>query len=142
MSVKGIPFAGEDQMPKWCREYLTKSQRTNLDPMFRWLILIRKAPMTTLAYAVALTLWSYAKGGHSAWPSQEQLSSDANMSRRSVQRALYELTEAGWLEVTERRNDGGHWKSNEYLLCWPSEDVICLDGLKVAKPKKVPTRKS
>ena len=64
--------------------------------------------------AVAVALGSYLNStSEEAWPGIERLAQDLNSDRRSCQRALDRLVEAGWLR---RTRGGGRRKTNRYKL--------------------------
>jgi len=64
--------------------------------------------------AVAVALGSYLNNtSEEAWPGIERLAQDLNADRRSCQRALDRLVEAGWLR---RMRGGGRRKTNRYKL--------------------------
>lgn len=110
-------------MPGWCKDYLTKDQARIKNPYFRWLLMIRKAEISTASYAIACTIYTYHAGNESAWPSQEQIAEACKMSERTVIRGLVDLEEQGWLLV-QRDRDAWGYKHNEYFMCWPAFDVI------------------
>jgi DNA-binding MarR family transcriptional regulator len=77
-----------------------------LSPLFTWRTAITESDLRPTSRHVALTLSLYMgeKGDH-AWPAVTTLAEDTGLDRRTVQRALRELQDSGWLAV---RIGGGH----------------------------------
>lgn len=62
-----------------------------------------------LAYALLL---SYAWHNDKVFPGQDRMSADAGTSRPTMTRAIGELEDHGWLDITRR----GQGKTNVYIL--------------------------
>jgi len=80
--------------------------------------LITDTEITHLSMRVWCLLRTYAKSdGSEAYPNQERAADQLNVSSRSVQRAIAELKEAGWLSVDTRPCPGaGARHYNVYTL--------------------------
>lgn len=76
------------------------------------------SPMALAAYA-AVSAYTNAETG-TAWPGQARLADDLAVSKRTVQRALDELTAAGVLEVSARQHAVTRGRiQNEYRIVTP-----------------------
>lgn len=71
-----------------------------------------KSSLTANAKVVYAQLLSYAWTNDRCYPGQERMAEDLGSTKSTVNRAIIELQEAGWLEV-ERRGQG---KTNIYTL--------------------------
>lgn len=94
---------------------------------YTWWRALRASSLTPTARHVALAIATYmdADGG-GAWPSMATLSDDTGRSRRTVARAVQELEQAGYLDVSSgggRRGDGGY-VSNRYVATIPPELIL------------------
>ncbi len=54
--------------------------------------------------------------GNTCWPSVRRIAEDLKLSRRTVQRALTDLEQHGFLERTHRRRPNGSLTSNLYRV--------------------------
>lgn len=75
-----------------------------------------RAPATCLRLYVALGAYANGRTGGGAFPGVDRLAADLDLDRRTIQRALGWLREAGWLDVEERHRDDGGQTSNAYRL--------------------------
>ena len=68
----------------------------------------------------AKTVYMYLKDRSNAdgtcWPSVRWIAEDLKLSRRTVQRALADLTHHGFLECTHRRRPNGSLTSSLYRI--------------------------
>ena len=68
----------------------------------------------------AVTVYMYLKGRANAegicWPSVRTIGKDLHLSRATVQRALRELQQSGWLAAEPRWRENGSCTSNMYRL--------------------------
>ena len=68
----------------------------------------------------AKTVYMYLKDRSNAdgtcWPSVRRIAEDLKLSRRTVQRALADLTHHGFLECTNRRRPNGSLTSSLYRI--------------------------
>lgn len=79
---------------------------------------IRASDLPPVARHVALTLASYANRSGEAWPSQETLHRGTGWSRRTVNNALNDLEQAGWVSRLVKGHQG---RATLYRLHIPGE---------------------
>jgi len=77
------------------------------------LMLAQVKPTSVVVYAV---LAEYANADQECWPSVSTVAKRANLAVRTVQTAVAELEEQGWLTVRGRVTDSGHQTSNLYKV--------------------------
>jgi hypothetical protein len=63
------------------------------------------------AFRVLAALACHQRNNDSCWPHQDLIARETGLSVRTVQRAVKELTDAGYLERDRR------WRGNEYTVC-------------------------
>lgn len=68
------------------------------------------------AVCVYAVLAEAANQQQTSWPSKATIAVRADMSPRTVQRAIAELRDAGWIDVQERSRDNGSQTSNTYKI--------------------------
>lgn len=97
--------------------------RVPADDRFEWERKLRTAALTPRGKAVALTMATYGNAdGTRIFPSITQLSEDTGLSTRTVDRALKELREAGFIEQLKRGRAMGRGLegfSSSYRLTFP-----------------------
>ena len=87
---------------------------------FTWQAAIRQSPLSSNTKLVLLMLSLYMNHiTTAAWPSMTTLASDTGLSKRSVQRALQEARDTGFLVKTERFTETKGQTSNLYSACIP-----------------------
>lgn len=83
---------------------------------------------------VALAIASYMSAESRAWPSYDSLARRCTMGRSTVVRAVKELREAGWVEVSRTTHAGpSGGTSNVYRPTWPVDlepPRHCTDNLR------------
>lgn len=77
---------------------------------------IYAADLPHRAVAVYLYLKSRANAEGICWPSVRTIARDLHLSRATVQRALRELRQSGWLAAEPRWRENGSCTSNIYRL--------------------------
>ena len=74
----------------------------------------------TLLPPRAVSVYMYLKdrsdAGNTCWPSVRRIAEDLKLSRRTVQRALTDLEQHGFLERTHRRRPNGSLTSSLYRI--------------------------
>ena len=75
-------------------------------------ILIRNKDLTANAKVVYSALLSYAWHNNAVFPGQETLAEEIGSTRSTVNRAIIELEDNGWLEIQRM----GQGKTNLYIL--------------------------
>lgn len=68
------------------------------------------------AVCVYAVLAEAANRDQQAWPSKATIADRTGFSSRTVQRAIAELRDSGWVEVTERHRENGSTTSNTYVV--------------------------
>lgn len=86
-----------------------------------WAIETRVGDPTLKCLLIAIA--NYANDDWVAWPNQNTLSFDTEISKRTVQRALEKLVKAGLIEVTMRRRSDGSQASSLIRLLRTSVDA-------------------
>lgn len=72
--------------------------------------------LTHRARAVCLYLRDRADAEGKCWPGVKRIASDQHLSRRTAQRALADLEQAGYIKRGERYRENGSRTSNLYTL--------------------------
>lgn len=75
------------------------------------------------AVCVYVVLAEAANQDQTSWPSKATIAKRADMSSRTVQRAIAELRDAGWIDVKERSRDNGSRTSNTYKIHRVPRDI-------------------
>lgn len=87
-------------------------------------IVIRRMPeIGATAYAVYSVVAMHADRDGRCWPSIGRIAAIAGVGRRTVQRAIERLVDAGLIEVERRRTAAGGCRSNLYRVCPPRAPV-------------------
>ena len=60
-----------------------------------------------------------------AWPSQAKIATAANLTENTVQKALREAVDLGWIGVQARRTRGKAWKLSHYKAAIPDALEFC-----------------
>lgn len=90
---------------------------------FKYLKSLHGSGIPTAARVVLVTILDYADAdGCDAFPGEERLAADCNMSKRTIQRHIAWLKENGWLieEYRGRKGRGGHGWASVYSVSYPS----------------------
>ena len=77
---------------------------------------IYAAELTHRDVAVYMYLKHRANTEGRCWPSVRTIAKDLNLSRATVQRALRELQQGGWIMAEPRWRENGSCTSNSYRL--------------------------
>jgi predicted transcriptional regulator len=85
--------------------------------------LLLKSSLSANAKVVYAQLLSYAWTNDRCYPGQERMADDLGSTKSTVNRAIIELQETGWLEV-ERRGQG---KTNIYTLKYVVNSARVVD---------------
>jgi DNA-binding transcriptional ArsR family regulator len=101
---------------------------SSLPRVARWRRAVIRSELSDAQVRVAVALADHMNGaGSPAWPSVERLAKLTHRSPRSVQRALRELEEAGWIEATSSRKggraEGGDGRATRYRATFPKGDT-------------------
>jgi len=70
----------------------------------------------TIASMVYISLCRHASKEQLAFPSQELIAREINVSKRSVVAKMAELKKWNLIGLERRRNEQGQWKRNDYIL--------------------------
>ena len=76
-------------------------------------LLTQVSPTAVVVYAV---LAEAANLDQMAWPSKATIADRTGLSARTVQRAIADLRDAGWVEVSDRARENGSQTSNTYAV--------------------------
>src|SRR6266542_3706586 len=76
--------------------------------------ILLKSPLTSNAKVVYAQLLSYAWTNDRCYPGQVRMAEDVGISQSTINRALKELEDAGWLSIEKR----GQGKTNIYTLTY------------------------
>ena len=68
------------------------------------------------AVCVYAVLAEAANRDQQAWPSKATIADRTGLSSRTVQRAIAELRDSGWIRVSERHRENGSTTSNTYFV--------------------------
>jgi len=100
-----------------------RGRRTVLSAQMRWRIAVSESALdpTTKLVALALDTWMDKNGR--CWPSKETVRTRTGLGKRTIDRAIDRLKEAGYLDVTRSR--GRH--ANHYRARIPGESAAVED---------------
>ncbi len=92
------------------------TKKTHETPIFTALSWIRGLDdLTKTERNLMFTLASYSNRNHEAWPSQETLAADCNLSKRTVIRTTQSLEQKGYIRITPMKRQGQN-AYNKYTL--------------------------
>lgn len=93
---------------------------------------VYKLELTQRATLVAFYLINRADQENTCFPGVKTIAKECHMSSRTVQRALNDLEEAGFLKRESRFHEMGGQRSNLYFL--QIDEMDCLDNVDKGKP--------
>ncbi|MEV5710099.1 hypothetical protein [Actinoallomurus sp. NPDC052274] len=124
---RGTPI-DESAMPAWAKPYFSEDQRKRLDASLLWILLITNSTSLEpsrlhLAHRLHVYMLTLPRGARMEWaPSVVSLAASTNLSEKTIETAIKDLAEQGWLRVTKRRR-----RTSIYRLAWPVKDCLLSD---------------
>lgn len=95
------------------------SRKPNLSPLFTWRSAVCESGLRPSVRHVALTLSTHmSERGDSCFPSLATLAEETGLHKETVHKAIAELEEASYLQVT-RPETTGRGRANHYRACVP-----------------------